>query len=190
MWDKIKKAINSNLSKPLDTFMTEQFNSWATQRNRLDAAISTRATNDGVWSTTGERIISKIIPSDNILISNTAEYSRTIDTTTRLDVLNFNVHTGGTFRIKVSIKATGSASFGSGWGKIYLSINGVETSRDPIESANITGTYSDRNYEIYIPSEASCKIQISAPHASNSYVTYFKNFRVCASSTNNIVTKL
>lgn len=43
MWDKIKKAINSNLSKPLDTFMTEQFNSWATQRNRIDAAISTRA---------------------------------------------------------------------------------------------------------------------------------------------------
>lgn len=123
MWDKIKKAINSNLAKPLDTFMTEQFNSWATQRGRLDVAISSRAsqtslddlaTGSGIWSADG-RTLSHVIPSSTARLSvatertaSTLVYKFLMKSTGAVNIfLDVGIVSGGGGVVNISVRARG-----------------------------------------------------------------------------------
>lgn len=107
MWDKIKKAINSDLSKPLNTFIQDIHNSWATQRNRLDANISSRATNDGVWSASG-RMMSELAPSNTVRLTRPQE----ITVTSGHQSFSFYTKVGGSIRVSLeAILHSGSGSF-------------------------------------------------------------------------------
>lgn len=167
MWDKIKKAINSNLSKPLDTFMTEQFNSWATQRNRLDVAISTRATNDGVWTATG-RTLSKSIPSSSLKLD-VPTAREGIDKTYSYKT---SLPTAGSLRINIDIKSYSSNSNSS----LEIYTNGVLCGTYSLGST--TSTYKTVSLDVYNIGAGAVEFKFSLTSPTSSNYLYVKNFKV------------
>lgn len=140
MWDKIKKAINSNLAKPLDTFMTEQFNSWATQRGRLDTTISSRATNDGVWAYTGKKTLSVMQPSSTTVLSLPGPYTVPSGTTNQTIVKIKTGSIGGNYKITFFAKVSNGNYLANNF-SIVLNVNGIPITYTPSgANVNTTGT--------------------------------------------------